>query len=387
MDDSCSIISELQLHINRLSNSITLDLEKCIIDNQWETMDYTLIVEELEGFINSRSPSEETYNELLYLMAKFLFFSGQLNKLNDLYIQSAPLSEIQGVLIFYALGLSFQGHSQQGLDILSQVYKNLDENDIVLYLETLSVELYIHSIKRDYKKVTELFHLFQQKLNSNKDLKREEKAHILPWVYLRNAYSLRAEGKISSALDLISECGDYLREFPHRFFKVMATTVMGHCYHNIGNITKAVEFYDEAIDLGIEIQGKTLLSILYNRVGMAMSIRGKFEESRSYYQDALDLAIETGSTWLTAGPLASLSQWKIASGNIEGAIDDYHHFEEVASTVGDERELCFAQLTLANLYERLGDFPKSKYYFAEALRRGLKLGILRISPNDQQNVN
>jgi len=64
MDDSCSIISELQLHINRLSNSITLDLEKCIIDNQWETMDYTLIVEELEGFINSRSPSEETYNEL-----------------------------------------------------------------------------------------------------------------------------------------------------------------------------------------------------------------------------------------------------------------------------------------------------------------------------------
>ena len=387
MDDSSSIISELQLHFNRLSNSITLDLEKCIIDNQWETMDYTLIVEELEGFINSRSPSEETYNELLYLMAKFLFFSGQLNKLNDLYIQSAPLPEIQGVLIFYALGLSFQGHSQQGLDILSQVYKNLDKNDIVLYLETISVELYIHSIKRDYKKVTELFTKFQQKLNGNKDLKREQKAHIIPWVYIRNAYSLRAEGKISDAIDLISECGDYLREFPHRFFQVMVNTVMGHCYHNIGNITKAVEFYDEAIDLGIEIQCKTLLSILYNRVGMVMSIRGKFEDSRSYYQDALDLAIETGSTWLTVGPLASLSQWKIASGNIKGAIDDYHHFEEVASTVGDERELCFAQLTLANLYERLGDFPKSKYYFAEALRRGLKLGILRISPDNHQSVN
>ena len=86
-----------------------------------------------------------------------------------------------------------------------------------------------------------------------------------------------------------------------------------------------------------------------------MSIRRKFEESRTYYQDALDLAIETGSTWLTAGPLASLSQWKIANGNLQGAIDDYHHFEEVTSTVGDERELCFAQLALANLYERIGD--------------------------------
>lgn len=130
-----------------------------------------------------------------------------------------------------------------------------------------------------------------------------------------------------------------------------------------------------------------LLSILSYRVEMTMSLRRKFAESRTYYQDTVDLAIETGSTWLTAGPLASLSQWKIQNGNLQGAIDDYHHFEKVTSTVGDERELCFAQLALANLYERIGDFPKSKYYFSEGLKRGLKLGILKPSPNDQQNYN
>ncbi|MHA2075749.1 MAG: tetratricopeptide repeat protein [Candidatus Hodarchaeales archaeon] len=382
MDKANSIMSELQFHLKRLSNPLSLNLEKCVIENQWETKDYFLIIEDLDVFLTTCSSTEETFNELLYLMAKLLFFSGQLDKLNDLYIQYASIEEIHGIQIFYALGLSFQGHSQQGLEIIDQVYNTLDENDTALYLETLGIELFIHSIKRDYKKVTGLFKKFQVTLNENVTLTREEIAHILPWAYLRNAYSLRAEGQITSAMDLITECGEYLRDFPHRFFKVMAATLMGHCYHNVGNIAKAIEFYDEAIDIGLEIQSKTLLSILYNRVGMAMSIRRKFEESRTYYQDALDLAIETGSTWLTAGPLASLSQWKIANGNIEGAIDDYHHFEEVASSVGDERELCFAQLALANLYERLGDFPKSKYYFSEGLRRGLKLGILKLSPNE-----
>ncbi len=387
MDVPNPIMSELQLHLKRLSNPLSLNLEKYVIENQWETKDYSLIIEDLEVFLSTLSSTEEKYSELLYLMAKFLFFSGQLDKLNDLYIQYASLEEIHGIQIFYALGLSFQGHALQGLEIIDQVYTTLDENDTALYLETLGIELFIHSIKRDYKKVTDIFKIVKQTLNEKEFLTREEKAHILPWAYLRYAYTLRAEGEINSAMNLITECGEYLQDFPHRFFKVMAATLLGHCYHNVGNITKAIEFYDEAIDLGIEIQSKTLLSILYNRVGMAMSMRRKYEESRSYYQDALDLAIETGSTWLTAGPLASLSQWKIADGNIKGAIDDYHHFEEVTSTIGDERELCFAQLALANLYKRIGDFPKSKYYFSEGIRRGLKLGILKLSPDDQHNHN
>ncbi|MFX0086509.1 MAG: tetratricopeptide repeat protein [Candidatus Hodarchaeota archaeon] len=369
------------MHLKRLSKPILHELKKFIIANHWETKDYIQIATELDSFISSISPVEDTYNELLYLLAKLLFFSGQLNKLNELYTHSASFSYISGVHIFYALGLSFQGHSKQALEVIEQSYLEISENDIILYLESLGIELFIHSIKRDYKKVHEIFKEIEHILTKNKTISNEIKAHILPWAYLREAYTLRAEGNISSAMNLISECTNFLHEFPHRFFKVMAITLMGHCYHNMGNITTALELYDEAIDIGDEIQSKTLLSILYNRVGMAMSLIKKFEESKGFYQDAINLAIDTGSTWLTAGPLANLSQWKIAKGNIKGAIDDYHHFEEVTSNVGDERELCFAQLALANLYELLGDIPKSKYYFQEGVRRGLRLGILKLSSN------
>jgi tetratricopeptide (TPR) repeat protein len=379
MDYSNLIMSELQLHLRRLSKPILHELKKFIIANHWETKDYIQISKELEQFINSISPIEETYNELLYLLAKLFFFSGQLNKLDELYTQSASFSDISGVHIFYALGLSFQGHSKQALEVIEQSYLEINKNDNVLYLEALGIELFIHSIKRDYKKVHEIFKEINEIATKNKVISDKIKAHILPWANLREAYVLRAEGHISSAMNLISECTNSLNEFPHRFFRVMAVTLMGHCYHNKGNITTAIEWYDEAIDISSEIQSKTLLSILYNRVGMAMSLLRKFEESKGFYQDAIDLAIDTGSTWLTVGPLANLSQWKIAKGNIKGAIDDYHHFEEVTSNVGDERELCFAQLALANLYELLGDIPKSKYYLQEGVKRGLRLGILKIS--------
>ncbi len=381
MENSNLIMSEIHLHLERLSKPILHELKNFIEANHWETKDYIQIATELDSFISSISPIEDTYNELLYLLAKLLFFSGQLKKLNELYTHSASFSYISGVHIFYALGLSFQGHSKQALEVIKQSYLEISENDIILYLESKGIELFIHSIKRDYNKVHEIFKEIEHILTKDKTISTEIKAHILPWAYLREAYTLRAEGNISSAMNLISKCTNFLHEFPHRFFKVMAITLMGHCYHNMGNITTALELYDEAIDISDEIQSKTLLSILYNRIGMAMSLMKKFEESKGFYQDAIDLAIDTGSTWLTVGPLANLSQWKIAKGNIKGAIDDYHHFEEVVSNVGDERELCFAQLALANLYELLGDIPKSKYYFQEGLRRGLRLGILKLSSN------
>lgn len=380
-------VPELGFHLLRLAPNQIKDLLVFAKANHWETKDFHQISHELEEFISHRSPSEPEYSELLYIQAKFLFFAGDLVKLNDLFTLTAAIQNVPGVQIFYALGLAFQGHSKEGLEILEHIDL---ESDPIVKLEKMGVTLFIYSIKRDYLTVSDYFHQLYNYFTTSTELSEELKAHILPWAYLRQAYSVRAQGKISQAIELIENCfNNHLQSNPNRFFHVMALTLMGHCHHNLGNIRKALDFYDQAIDIALEVQSWILLTILYNRVGMAMMAHRKPDIAKKYLEKAVAQAKTANADWLVIGPLANLAQYKLAEGKINEAISDYHQFVEVAAGAGDEQELCYAQFTLAELYKGVGDIPKSKYYLSEGFKLALKLGIFRTisRPEDEADYN
>ncbi|MHA2226503.1 MAG: hypothetical protein ACXAC8_14935 [Candidatus Hodarchaeales archaeon] len=387
MSNSFNEVPEIRLHLQRLSDAQVKELGEFAQLNHWELKDFHQISQDLEEFILSRSPSESENSELYYLLAKILFFAGNLDKLNELFTLTAAIQNIPGVQLYYALGLAFQGHSKEGLEILEQIELNLNNEDYIIKLETLGAILYIYSIKRDYLTVSEYFYQIYNYFDQHDELSDEIKAHLLCTAYLRHAYCVRSQGKIYKAMELIEKSYRDLQKFPHRFFQVMALTLIGHCHHNLGNIQKALEFYDQAIDLAIDIQSWTLLSILYNRVGMGMMANKKQNLAKKYYHKAVDEATNAGANWLTIGPLANLAQWKLAEGKIKEAIDDYYQFVEVAAGVGDERELCYAQLTLAELFRRVGDIPKSKYFLSEGFKRAIKLGIFRTFSRSEDEVD
>lgn len=382
-------VPELNLHLRRLTTNQVKDLIEFASVNHWEIKDFHQISQELEEFISTRSSSESKFSELLYLQAKFLFFAGDLAKLNDLFTLTAAMQNIPGVQLFYGLGLAFQGYSKEGLEILKQIDLDLYKNDHIVKLERMGATLFIYSIKRDYLTVSEYFFRMYNYFDSLNDVTDELRAHLLPWAYLRHAYSLRAQGKISQAIELLSKCQHDLHDFPHRFFQVMFLTLLGHCHHNLGNIKRAIELYDHAIDVAVEIQSWILLSILYNRVALAMMAQRKPNLAKKYFQMAVTQAKKGSANWLVIGPLANLAQYKLAEGKINEAINDYHQFVEVASGTGDERELCYAQFTLAELYKGIGDIPKSKYFLSEGFKLALKLGIFRTisRPEDEANYN
>ncbi|MFX0050397.1 MAG: tetratricopeptide repeat protein [Candidatus Hermodarchaeota archaeon] len=358
------------------------------LENHWDIKDLYQISEELEEFISIHSPSEPDYSELVYLQVKLLFFSGNLLKLNDIYTLTTASRNIPGVQIYYALGLAFQGHSKQGLEILNQIDSDIYMNDPFVKVEFLSIKLFIYSIKRKHLKVADYYSQIIDYCDSHIE-SEELKAHLLPWAYLRQAYTIRSRGKVIEALDLITKCQRDLNVFPHRFFQVMAFTLMGHCHHNLGNLEEALKFYDQAIDLALEIHARILLSILYNRVGMAMAGQKQPHLAKKYYQKAVTQAKKAGAGWLQIGPLANLAYWKISVGAVKEAIDDFHQFIEIAAGVGDERELCYAQLTLAELYRGIGDVAKTKYFLSKGFDLAVKLGLFRFvsRPEDKVDYN
>ncbi|MFW9777426.1 MAG: hypothetical protein ACFFE8_01150 [Candidatus Heimdallarchaeota archaeon] len=382
---SALTIPEISYHLHRLSSDLQNDLVEYSQQNHWATKDLHEICNELELFIESRSTHEPTYDVLLFMYAQLLFFSGNLTKLNDLFTITAS-TPTMGVQLYYAIGLVFQGHTQEAEEILSRILKDqtFNEQDDSFQLEVLGIDLFIHSIKREYLKVAQKYEKLIDFAISKNLATDEVGTHLLAIPKIRHAYSLRASGKVGEAIRLLKACQRDLETFPHRYYQVMTLTRLGHCYHNGGRLKRAIELYDEGIDIALELQSWVLLSILYNRVGFVMIQNENSSRAKDYFEKALTYAEMAGAIWLTIGPLANLARWKIAQGNIKEAIDDYHQFAKVAEGVGDHRELCYAQLGLADLYEKIDDIPKSMYYLGKGVELGVKLGILEIIPQDRQ---
>jgi tetratricopeptide (TPR) repeat protein len=380
-DSLLLLIPEMLLHENRIPQKQLSLLLRYSKDHNWATKDFHLIARELEEFIISLPESEENVNELWYLLVKILFFSGNLKKLNEVYTSIiADNQEILGVTIFYALSLTFQGYSDEAAHLINRI--NLIKlNDQVLKIEIMGIILFYHSIKRDYKKVDSLYTQILQEINSLHELTEDQLSHLLPWVYIRKAYSIR--GQKSTALKLLEKVQSDLLLYPHRFFQAMSILREGHIYHNHGDLGKALDLYDQAIDLAQEIQSWHLLSIIYNRVGFVLTAQKQLDTAKAFFQDSLNFAKKSGARWLTVGPLANLVRWKLSQGKIDEAIEDYHTFASITKSVGDEREQFYALIALAELYEQIDDIPKSKYYYSKGVSLGLKLGIFQlVNPSD-----
>ena len=134
-------IPEILLHETRIPHkqlSLLLHYSK---DQHWNTKDFHTISKELEEFIISLPESEQNIDELQYLLVKILFFSGNLNKLNEVYTSIiADNHEILGVTIFYALGLIFQGYSEEASQLINRIKLN-NLNDPALKIEIMGIKL------------------------------------------------------------------------------------------------------------------------------------------------------------------------------------------------------------------------------------------------------
>ncbi|MHA1977737.1 MAG: tetratricopeptide repeat protein [Candidatus Hodarchaeales archaeon] len=376
-------IPELLLHHKRIPPNVLQSLLRFAENKYWETKDYHQVAQELEEFIHNLPSSEKNLDELWYVLIKILFFAGDLKKLNDVYTSITATSQgIPGVKIFYALALTFQGHSEEGLRILNST--NIDEiTDPQVKIEALGINLFFHSIRRDQSKVDDLYNQIIHLSETIPELTERQKAHLLPWAYIRKAYSIR--GQTTRALDLLNKVQTELNIFPHRFFQIMTTLRIGHIYHLSGDFPKAIELYDQAIDLAMEVQSWHLLSMIYNRVGFILTSQRQVNQARGFFQDSLDHANKSGARWLTVGPLVNLIRWKLNQGKIDEAIEDYHTFAKITESVGDEQEQFYALLALAELYAQIDDTPKSKYYYSKGVKLGLKLGLFRLVDKPKEN--
>lgn len=108
-------------------------------------------------------------------------------------------------------------------------------------------------------------------------------------------------------------------ELDNNFSRLYGT--LGNLYNIQGKLHLALDYYQKALPIFKRNGWKESESILYYNVGELYLELGNNEAAEGNYQDALDVALDTGDSLMICGPYAGLAMTALNTGKYEIALD------------------------------------------------------------------
>ena len=202
------------------------------------------------------------------------------------------------------------------------------------------------------------------------DIALKEGFRLLP--YLRNTLAYRealSEGEY--ILSQITAKGD---EDLARFL-----SELGVIYNDVGNSKKAIEYYEKALEIGVEIYGEKHPSVAtrLNNLGSAWKALGDPRKAIEYFEKALEIDIEIyGENHPdVAIRLNNLGLAWNSLGDSRKAIEYYEKALSIVKEIYGEKHPSVAK-TLSNLgsaWYALGNSRKAIEYYEKALEIGVEI--------------
>ena len=260
---------------------------------------------------------------------------------------------------YQALAYLFMNNFALADDYLEKAEAEAEKLDDVLVLaEIYGIKIYLYNARYQFfqgvKIIQKAFEVFDRA--KNKFLVDSNPA-FLQWIRIAGAKSLLKLGNIPEALYTNKRA---LKLSNDSFFKSMALLGIGHCYDMVGKTTESIKYYKRALKYGHEINSYNIISIIYNRLGMAMAWRmDKLRDGETYFSEAVLSAEEGECFWLKEGPQWNLIALYRAKKDYTSAINEIEDIIETTRRVGESRTELIALLNLGELLEEKGDLREA----------------------------
>ncbi len=96
----------------------------------------------------------------------------------------------------------------------------------------------------------------------------------------------------------IYEALNMLKNINYRPGEAQALNIIANIYYSKNEFIKALNAYQECLDLALEIEDEFREAIQYSNLARALIELGKYDIARTHLQKGLMLAVKTGSKWL-----------------------------------------------------------------------------------------
>ncbi|MBV7326792.1 tetratricopeptide repeat protein [Chloroflexi bacterium TSY] len=142
---------------------------------------------------------------------------------------------------------------------------------------------------------------------------------------------------------------------------------LGRAYVMLGQVEKAIEQYQQALAIAIEIGDRRAQGNHLGNLGIAYRDLGQVEEAIEQHQQALAIAIEIGDRRSEGVWLGNLGNAYRNLGQVEEAIEQYQQALAIAIEIGDRRNEGVWLGNLGNTYADLGQVEEAIEQYQQAL--------------------
>lgn len=310
-------------------------------------------------YFNLLRNDEPVDAEIVYLIVKLGVLSGQLTRVLSLrWPNKAP-----SVLAYQGLALIFMNKFLEAEEYLNEAEEKASiESDSAVLLETWGFKIYLENARYSYHRGLKIYDkaLAYYKAIKNEQT-REELSPFFQWVRIAGAKSLLKTGNVKECLYLNQNALNEANKNKDKFFRSFSLLGLGHALDLVGQIKESVRLYLKALKLAQKIHAYNLVSIIYNRLGMASAWRlNNLDEGAEYFQRAVLFSNKGEGFWLKDGPMWNLAATYQSKKDFAKAIHTIQEIAFNARQAGESRTELIATLNLAQLFEEIGNLDEAK---------------------------
>jgi len=224
------------------------------------------------------------------------------------------------------------------------------------------------------------------------------------WRYRGNYYELKEveRGMAFEALESLATSFSYqdkedllrrkrineylLKKIRDKEEKAKILSELGVIFYHLGELEKALEYYEKALKLHEELESKEGMAADYGNLGIVYWIKGELEKALEYYEKALELDEELGRKEGMANQLGNIGIVYQIKGELGKALDCHERALELDEELGRKEGMANQLGNIGIVYQDKGELEKAMDCHERALELDEELGIKEGIAADYANM-
>jgi len=149
---------------------------------------------------------------------------------------------------------------------------------------------------------------------------------------------------------------------------------IGAAYANLGENRRAIQYQEQALEIARQIGDRQRQGFWLGNIGVAYDQLGEMQKAIGYYEQALAIARELGNHRSEAGQLGNLGGAYISLGEWQTGVGYYEQALNIARDLGDRENESSLLGSIGDAYANLGDQAKSIEFLEQALTIAREMG-------------
>jgi tetratricopeptide (TPR) repeat protein len=149
---------------------------------------------------------------------------------------------------------------------------------------------------------------------------------------------------------------------------------LGNSYYSLGEYQRAIEFYQQSLDIKREIDDRLGEGNSLNNLGNAYRFLGQCQWAIELYQQSLEIFREIGDRLGEGNSLNNLGNAYNSLGQYQRAIEFYQQSLDITREIGDRNSEGASLNNLGNAYDSLGQYQQAMEFFQQSLEISREIG-------------